>query len=201
MSLISNRLVSITASTALLSLVCATAHAQITFDALVTGNVGNQTNGTRSSYKFTDSMILNSIAFATNGSSNLSLSYKVNGAISGLGYIPVNTSSLGTTDAKGFQWFNLVSGLTMQANDILYVQIDGGTTGIADQTGVVSGSNVTFLGTINVAGNSIGGKTNSNIRVTNPGSNVAPEPGSFALALTGGAALIGICVRRRRNAG
>ena len=34
-----------------------------------------------------------------------------------------------------------------------------------------------------------------------PGSNVAPEPGSFALALTGGAALIGICVRRRRNAG
>ena len=34
-----------------------------------------------------------------------------------------------------------------------------------------------------------------------PGSNVAPEPGSFALALTGGAALIGICMRRRRNAG
>ena len=34
-----------------------------------------------------------------------------------------------------------------------------------------------------------------------PGSNVAPEPGSFALALTGGAALIGICIRRRRNAG
>jgi hypothetical protein len=34
----------------------------------------------------------------------------------------------------------------------------------------------------------------------NPGSNVAPEPGSFALALTGGAALIGICIRRRRNA-
>ena len=36
---------------------------------------------------------------------------------------------------------------------------------------------------------------------SNPGSNVAPEPGSFALALTGGAALLGICVRRRRNAG
>jgi hypothetical protein len=33
------------------------------------------------------------------------------------------------------------------------------------------------------------------------GGNVAPEPGSFALALTGGAALIGICIRRRRNAG
>jgi hypothetical protein len=201
MSLISNRLVGIVASTALLSLFAQTAHAQIPFDALVTGNVSGQQNGTKSSYKFTDSMILNSIAFATNGSSNLSLSYKVNGAISGSGYIPVNISSLGTTDSKGFQWFNLASGLTMQTNDILYVQIDGGTTGIADQTGVVSGSNVTFLGTINVANFPIEGKTNSNIRVTNPGSNVAPEPGSFALALTGGAALIGICIRRRRNAG
>jgi hypothetical protein len=42
--------------------------------------------------------------------------------------------------------------------------------------------------------------TNSNLRVSNPSSNVAPEPGSFALALTGGAALLGICIRRRRNA-
>ena len=39
-----------------------------------------------------------------------------------------------------------------------------------------------------------------NIRVSNPSANVAPEPGSFALALTGGAALMGICIRRRRNA-
>jgi hypothetical protein len=43
--------------------------------------------------------------------------------------------------------------------------------------------------------------TNSNLRVSNPSANVAPEPGSFALALTGGAALLGICIRRRRNAG
>jgi hypothetical protein len=42
--------------------------------------------------------------------------------------------------------------------------------------------------------------TNSNLKVTNPSSNVAPEPGTFALALTGGAALLGICIRRRRNA-
>lgn len=33
---------------------------------------------------------------------------------------------------------------------------------------------------------------------TNPGSNVAPEPGTFALALTGGGALLGLCIRRRR---
>ena len=42
--------------------------------------------------------------------------------------------------------------------------------------------------------------TNSNLRVSNPGSNVAPEPGSIALLLTGGAALAGIALRRRRNA-
>ena len=39
-----------------------------------------------------------------------------------------------------------------------------------------------------------------NRKTLDPGANVAPEPGSFALALTGGAALLGICVRRRRNA-
>jgi hypothetical protein len=39
-----------------------------------------------------------------------------------------------------------------------------------------------------------------NRKTLDPSANVAPEPGSFALALTGGAALIGICIRRR-NAG
>jgi hypothetical protein len=46
----------------------------------------------------------------------------------------------------------------------------------------------------------VAGWAGGNIKVTNPGSNVAPEPGTFALALTGGAALIGVCIRRRRNA-
>jgi hypothetical protein len=42
--------------------------------------------------------------------------------------------------------------------------------------------------------------SNGNLRVSNPGSNVAPEPGSIALLLTGGGALAGIALRRRRNA-
>ena len=197
MSLIAKRLVNIAASTVLLSLVSAAAQAQTPFDVLVTGNVSGQQAGTISSYKFTDSMILNSIAFATNGSSNLTLSYQLNGG----GYTGVSLASLGTIDSKGFQLFNLGSGLTMQTNDILDVQVSAGNTFIANQSGVVSGSNVTFLGTTGQLGNPGGAKTNSNLRVSNPGSNVAPEPGSFALALTGGAALIGICVRRRRNAG
>ena len=35
---------------------------------------------------------------------------------------------------------------------------------------------------------------------SNPGSNVAPEPGTLALALTGGCALVGIFIRRRKAA-
>ena len=64
-----------------------------------------------------------------------------------------------------------------------------------------SSSNVTWNGLLD--GSSVTTIfTNSNLRVSpaNPGSNVAPEPGTFALALTGGGALLGICIRRRRNA-
>ena len=35
---------------------------------------------------------------------------------------------------------------------------------------------------------------------SNPGSNVAPEPGTLALALTGGCALLGMYIRRRKAA-
>ena len=68
-------------------------------------------------------------------------------------------------------------------------------------------SKLRMFDAINVAGithtTSEAGYASGNLKVTplDPGSNVAPEPGSFALALTGGAALLGICVRRRRNAG
>jgi hypothetical protein len=47
---------------------------------------------------------------------------------------------------------------------------------------------------------STSGFATGNIKVSEPGSNVAPEPGSIALLLTGGGALAGIALRRRRNA-
>ena len=33
-----------------------------------------------------------------------------------------------------------------------------------------------------------------------PGANIAPEPGTLALALTGGCALVGMFIRRRKTA-
>jgi len=194
MSIISKRLVSIAASTLVLSLVSASAHAQIdVFSSLTNANYGF--GGTLvSTYTFNSSMILNSIAFATNGGSNVALSYQVNGG----GYTSVSIASLGTTDSKGFQWFDLGSGLTMQSGTTLDVKMVGSSASAAEHNyAYTQGANVTYSG-FSPHGSHL---TNSNLRVSNPGSNVAPEPASFALALTGGAALLGICVRRRRNAG
>jgi hypothetical protein len=38
----------------------------------------------------------------------------------------------------------------------------------------------------------------ANFSPSNPGSNVAPEPSTFALGLTGGCALFGLYIRRRK---
>jgi hypothetical protein len=150
-------------------------------------------------------MILNSIDFGTTNSSlvkfsNLTLSYQI-----GTGaYQTVDNSLLGTVDAKGYQRIYLGE-LNVAADTDVRVRIQG-THNIASSHGAVnSASNVSFIGTDPGFGNPFG-FNNSNIRVYNPGStvpgaSVAPEPGTFALALTGGAALLGICIRRRRMAG
>ena len=205
MSLLSKRLVSIAASTVLLSLVSAAANAQAQID-LFTSNSSDRYNWgvplVRSTYNFTESMILNSIGFATEGTSNIALSYQVNGG----GYTFVDSSLLGTTDSNGFRWYQLGAGQTMQAGTTLEVRMTAANPLLANGAGIykVLGTNsaakVSYLGLYEGTGTNLT-LTNSNLRVSNPGSNVAPEPGSFALALTGGAALLGICVRRRRIAG
>jgi hypothetical protein len=100
----------------------------------------------------------------------------------------------------GCRWGNWPStGLSLSNGDVLTVKTLGSTVfdeNPATMLRVVTSSN----GSPNVTFSGSGGYSNSNIRVSNPSSNVAPEPGSFALALTGGAALLGICIRRRRNA-
>jgi len=162
-----------------------------------------------STYRFNSSMILNSIDFGTatfsqNGTpnyfSNLILSYQV-----GTGaYQTVDNSLLGSLDAKGYQRIYLGE-VNVAAGTDVRVRIQGNHAIASDPGTINSASNISYVG----SNPDIGNATrfyNSNLRVYNPGStvpgaSVAPEPGTFALALTGGAALIGICIRRRRMAG
>ena len=168
--------------------------------------LGGQINGTDyknvtdntswSTFTFQQSFILNSIGFTTGDYgqfSSLDKWYKIDNG----------------------EWIK-VTGLTQQDLDL--------TTGVGYYTFTnpqtyAAGTQISIKGlwvnenkfrkfdAVNVAGITHStpevGYASGNLRVTasNPGSNVAPEPGSFALALTGGAALLGICVRRRRNAG
>ena len=150
-------------------------------------------------YTFNSSMILNSIGFYTYGDPYTSLSYSING-------IDQSFSTSALTLRDGVAWLDLSSPLTMQTNDIVRIstlgQYSAGAGGyltrMTDYVGVNSSANVSFDYSGMGANNEF--TTNSNIRVSNPGSNVAPEPGSFALLLTGGGALAGIALRRRRNA-
>ena len=205
MSIISKRLVSIAASTLVLSLVSASANAQFdVFSNLRVLEYG-QTGTSISTYRFNSSMILNSIDFGTTNSSlikfsNLTLSYQVGDGA----YQTVDNSLLGAVDALGYQRIYLGE-LNVNAGTDVRVRIQGNHNTSSDPGAPNANSNVTYFGNDKHPGDPTR-FTNSNIRVYNPGStvpgaSVAPEPGSFALALTGGAALIGICVRRRRNAG
>ena len=150
-----------------------------------------------STYTFTSDMTLNSIAFRTNGLTGLDLSYQIGNAA----YTSVTNS--GVADSNGFQRFDLGSGLTMNNGTVVRVKTIGAPNyATSFENSLNSAANVTYGGMEVVGAFTLGTQTNSNLRVSayNPGANVAPEPGTFALALTGGAALIGICIRRRRNA-
>ena len=209
MSLLSKRLVSIAASSLVLSLVSASANAQID---VLTGGTSDRTNrGFTSTYKFTDSMILNSIGFFTNGKTYESLSYSVGGTTYQLG-TDFTANDLSVVD-NGFQWL-IITPQSMISNQTVTVYTKGPSVpipgfGSFTQTDYFSNftvnpsANVSFEGSDVVFIGFNDPISNSNLRVSpsNPGSNVAPEPGSFALALTGGAALLGICIRRRRLAG
>ena len=212
MSIVSKRLVSIAASTLVLSLVSASANAQS--DVLTGGgNAIDIGDGVATAtYRFTGSMILNSIGFVTNGYTPQSLSYSIGGTTYTLGTNEIARLYSGTS---GIQWLDITP-QSMVINDVVTVSTKGHlergtfpfdpdrtiTYGFTGFTPNVS-ANVSYEGLVSSHFDPSYALvyTNSNIKVSNPGSSVAPEPGSFALALTGGAALLGICVRRRRNAG
>ena len=204
MSLLSKRLVSIAASTIVLSLVSVSANADT--DVLTGGaQFGGITDGATSTYKFTDSMVLNSIGFYTPGGSYEFLEYSLKGSTYRYGVDFFDNNLMSEND---FSWLT-INPQAMVTNEVVTVytknetynsngQRTGTNTGLFKLFTVNPSAKVSYVGLVASPFGSqpLIGWTNSNLRV----SNVAPEPGSFALALTGGATLLGICIRRRRNA-
>ena len=181
----------------LLSCIAGRAHAEID---VLTGVVPFMSGASllESTYVFNSPMILNSIGFVTANFPLTSLSYTLNNEL-----VTLTTNQLQSVETNGLQWYNLLTPVTVNKDWILTVRTQNTAepkTVFASVLGTNSSSNVTFAGTTANGINPTVNFTNSNLRVTPLGGSVAPEPGSFALALTGGAALIGICMRRRRNA-
>ena len=170
-------------------------YAQQTVLNLVSGesNSSYYVEETFSTFTFQQSFILNSVGFVTGPMdqfNGLTKRYKIGDS----------------------PWVTITDTLTLEDNGVGYYnftnpQTYAAGTQISISSMWVNESKYRSFDAINVAGithsTPYAGYASGNLKVTasNPGSNVAPEPGSFALALTGGAALIGICVRRRRNAG
>jgi len=196
MSDISKTLFSAAASLATLILVSSSANAQTAaFTGINKQNGFNQRfSPITATYTFNKSMIVNSIGMVDTNLGISLLRYQIN---------TESSKSANPTYVSGnIRWFDFPAGLSLQQGDQLKLitEIDYDFSLEYRYDSFDLGPDVTFGGTTNTPA---GGYTNSSIKVSpsNPGSNVAPEPGTFALALTGGGALLGICIRRRRIAG
>jgi hypothetical protein len=158
-------------------------------------------------FSFDSSMILNSVGFVASPGSGYNVKYILDGITN-----EVSVDSLTAADAFGMRYFNLAQPTSVNETSVLQIfNADsfgragavafGGNFNIETNLAV---SDVFFEGVRSTHVNQINNidytQTTGNIKVSNPGSNVAPEPGTFALALTGGGALLGICIRRRRSA-
>ena len=181
-------------------------HAQST-QVLSMNNFSQMTTGTASSethskFTFLGSLILTEVGFATLTGVTPTFSYKINNGVA----VPVTVSST-ITDSYGVAWHTLLNPVQMKDGDFVSLfTYDGGTSNAAMYqksfaSWTSSNSLVRFDGhRTSFASSPLMGVTSGNLRVSNPSSNVAPEPGSIALLLTGGGALAGIALRRRRNA-
>ena len=122
MSLFSKRLVGIVASTALFSLVPAVAHAQ-TIDVLTfSTGVHQVTAPVLSIYRFSSSMILNSIGFVSSTDDSGIFKYRIQED----SYTTVDRDD--TRLAKtvnGVRWYTLASPVTVNAGEYVYVETNG----------------------------------------------------------------------------
>ena len=171
-------------------------------------NLDNSVSGTfrtdpfYSTFTLNRSMILNSVGFisinnSTTGAQNHNYFYKIGTAAE---QEITDETILSSVDASGVRYFNFANPQTYAAgtevrirsqwtfnNNHLFRQITSTNSVGVTHTASVHGS----AGVVYAAGN---------IKVSEPGANIAPEPGSIAFLLTGGGALAGIALRRRRNA-
>ena len=158
-------------------------------------------------FSFASSMILNSVGFVASPGSGYNVKYILDGITN-----EVSVDSLTAADALGMRYFNLAQPTSVNETSELQI-FNANPTDPRGRGGVIwfggdfdsetnlAVSGVFFEGVQMTDGNFFDNSfTSGNIKVSNPGSNVAPEPGTFALALTGGVALVGICIRRRRSA-
>jgi hypothetical protein len=211
MSLLSKRLVSIAASTALLSLVSAAAHAQGTW----------YTNRTLWQSLVTNIAIAEYNGFETVPENNHYYDEGVDSTGMGVeqsignGYLTTLTGGSVRFDYSGSPFHAFCGEFRTSSNGFLDFTVYNFGPGSSTYRLTTSAGADTFLGYISNSASisevhvepidpdytlRVNSFNLGNRNPLDPGSNVAPEPGSFALALTGGAALIGICIRRRRNA-
>jgi hypothetical protein len=151
---------------------------------------------TVSTYTFSGSMIVNSIGLYTGGATPAYIGWALNNGQ----FQDITNQSYTISD--GFRWYTLNQ--SFSGTNTLQVQTTFSTlnNSFLLLPSENSNLNVSLTNIANLSNNiDLDGAINSNIRVSNPGSNVAPEPGTFALALTGGAALAGVGLRRRRKLG
>ena len=144
-----------------------------------------------STFTFQRSLILNQVGFMSAGQPNEVYRYKIgdnpwatvtadqfDGRLYYYTFANPTTYAAGTTVVLESSYYNA----ELSSTKYLYAGYSG-----------VNAVGVSFTPTAS-------GWSSGNIKVSEPGSNVAPEPGSIALFLTGSGALAGIALRRRRNA-
>jgi hypothetical protein len=149
-----------------------------------------------STFTFNQSLILNSVGFIAYNKDSWNLeSSKFYYSVGGSEFTQVSVGDLTGTVNDTVRYFTFASPQTYAAGTQVKIRSDFQVYQLGRQ--ITSTNNVGVSHTIQNAGEASG-----NIRVSpsNPSSNVAPEPGSIALLLTGGGALAGIALRRRRNA-
>jgi hypothetical protein len=148
-----------------------------------------------STFTFNQSLTLNSIGVPNRADSDgLTFGYKI-GDSAEYTYI---TDTLGAVD-NGFRYYTFASPQTYPTGTKLIIT----NSRILADLPIYYARTITSTNNVGVThtSNKVGvARAAGNIKVSNPSNNVAPEPGSIALLLTGSGALAGIALRRRRNA-